>query len=95
MTRYLISFDHGAMDHISDEEGPAVGEAAHAVVQEARDAGVFVFAGGLTALLFWIDRSEPSFEKSDSPVAMPHRRDGGEWSPHPDRAGLPRRRRTE
>jgi hypothetical protein len=46
MARYLISFDHGAMDHIPDEEGPAVGEAAHAVVQEARDAGVFVFAGG-------------------------------------------------
>jgi len=46
MTRYLISFDHGAMDHIPDEEGPAVGEAAHAVVQEAKDAGVFVFAGG-------------------------------------------------
>ena len=46
MTRYLISFDHGAMDHIPDEEGRAVGEAAHAVVQEARDAGVFVFAGG-------------------------------------------------
>jgi hypothetical protein len=34
------------MDHIPDEEGPAVGEAAHAVVQEAIDAGVFVFAGG-------------------------------------------------
>ena len=46
MTRYLISFDHGAMDHIPDEERPAVGEAAHAVVQEAIDAGVFVFAGG-------------------------------------------------
>jgi hypothetical protein len=46
MPRYLISFDHGAMDHIPDEEGPAVGEAAHAVVQEAIDAGVFVFAGG-------------------------------------------------
>jgi hypothetical protein len=46
MARYLISFDHGAMDHIPDEEGPAVGEAAHAVVQEAMDAGVFVFAGG-------------------------------------------------
>ena len=46
MTRYLISFDHGAMDHIPDEEGPAVGEAAHAVVQDAMDAGVFVFAGG-------------------------------------------------
>ena len=46
MARYLISFDHGAMDHIPDEEGPAVGEAAHAVIQEAMDAGVFMFAGG-------------------------------------------------
>ncbi|HEU5215453.1 MAG TPA: YciI family protein [Gaiellaceae bacterium] len=46
MPRYLISFDHGAMDHIPDEEGPAVGEAAHAVIREAVDAGVFVFAGG-------------------------------------------------
>ena len=45
MARYLISFDHGAMDHIPAEEGPAVGEAAQ-VVQEAMDAGVFVFAGG-------------------------------------------------
>ena len=48
MTRYLISFDQGAMDHIPDEEGPAVGMAAHAVSQEAMDAGVFVFAGGFT-----------------------------------------------
>jgi hypothetical protein len=47
MTRYLISFDAGAMDHIPDEDGPDVGKAAHAVVQEARDAGVFVFGGGL------------------------------------------------
>jgi hypothetical protein len=47
MTRYLISFDRGAMDHIPDEEGRAVGEAAHAAVQEAMDAGVFVFAGGV------------------------------------------------
>jgi len=46
MARYLISFDHGAMDHIPDEEGPAVGEAAHGVVQEAKDAGVLVCAGG-------------------------------------------------
>jgi len=35
MSRYLISFDDGAMDHIPDEEGPAVGEAAHAVIREA------------------------------------------------------------
>jgi len=47
MTQYLISFDDGAMDHIPDEDWPAVGKAALAVVQEARDAGVFVFSGGL------------------------------------------------
>ncbi len=47
MTRYLISFDAGAMDHIPDEDMAAVARAAHAVVQEALNAGVFVFAGGL------------------------------------------------
>jgi hypothetical protein len=47
MTRYLISFLSDAMDHIPDEEGPEVGNAAHAVVQEAKDAGVYLFAGGL------------------------------------------------
>ena len=46
MTRYLISFPSGAMDHIPAEEFPAVGEAAHAVVREAMDAGVWVFAAG-------------------------------------------------
>ena len=47
MTRYLISFPGSAMDHIPAEEMPAVGDAAHAVVQEAIDAGVLVFGGGL------------------------------------------------
>ena len=47
MTRYLISFPDGAMDHVPDEEGPAVAKAAHAVVQEAINAGVYVSAGGL------------------------------------------------
>src|SRR5437016_5895241 len=74
MTRYLISFPSGAMDHVPAEEFPAVGEAAHAVVlaamslrwlvslyrvrarlrcgrsrppEEAMDAGVWVFGGGL------------------------------------------------
>ena len=47
MTRYLISFPSDAMDHIPDEEGPAVADAAHAVVREVVDAGIFVFAGGL------------------------------------------------
>ena len=47
MARYLISFDDGAMDYIPDEEGPAVADAAHAVIREAQEAGVWVFAGGV------------------------------------------------
>ena len=47
MARYLISFDDGAMDFIPDEEGPAVSDAAHAVIRDAKDAGVWVFAGGV------------------------------------------------
>jgi hypothetical protein len=47
MARYLISFDDGAMDFIPEEEMPDVGEAAHAVVDEAMEAGVWVFAGGV------------------------------------------------
>ena len=47
MTRYLISFPDGAMEHIPDEDGPDVARAAHAVIQEALNAGVYLFAGGL------------------------------------------------
>jgi hypothetical protein len=47
MPRYLISFDEGAMDHIPAADWPEVGEASHAVVREARAAGVWVFGGGL------------------------------------------------
>ena len=46
MTKYLISFDDGAMT-FPEEDLPDVAKAALAVVQEARDAGVFVFSGGL------------------------------------------------
>ena len=47
MTAYLISFGPHAMDHIPEEDFPAVAKAAHAVCQEAIDAGVFVSASGL------------------------------------------------
>ncbi len=47
MTRYLISFNDGAMT-FPEEDLPDVAKAAHAVIREAKDAGVFVFAGGLT-----------------------------------------------
>jgi hypothetical protein len=47
MTRYLITFGAHAMDHIPGADMPAVAKAAHAVVQEALNAGVYVLAGGL------------------------------------------------
>ncbi|MEU3183871.1 YciI family protein [Streptomyces sp. NPDC006923] len=46
MTRYLISFDDGAMN-FPEEELPEVAKASHEVVRQARDAGVWVFGGGL------------------------------------------------
>ena len=46
MTRYLISFDDGAMT-FPEEDLPEVAAAANAVAREAMDAGVWVFGGGL------------------------------------------------
>jgi hypothetical protein len=46
MTRYLISFNDGDMT-FPEEELPDVAAAAMAVVRDARDAGVWVFGGGL------------------------------------------------
>jgi hypothetical protein len=46
MTKYLISFPASAMD-IPDEDLTAVGEAARAVIRGAKDAGVYVFGGGI------------------------------------------------
>ena len=46
MTKYLISFPGPAME-IPDEDMAAVGKAAHAVIREAKDAGVYVFGGGI------------------------------------------------
>ena len=47
MTQYLILLGAHAMDHIPDEDMPAVAKAAHAVCQQAINAGVFVCGGGL------------------------------------------------
>ena len=47
MPRYLISFDDGSMDHIPGEDLPGVGDAALAVVREAKTAGIWIFGGGL------------------------------------------------
>jgi hypothetical protein len=47
MTQYLISFDDGAMAAITEDELPAVTEAALAVAQQARQAGVWLFSAGV------------------------------------------------
>ncbi len=47
MTRYLISFHDGAMDHIPKSDLESVGRAAHEVVYEAIDAGVWFFGAGI------------------------------------------------
>ncbi len=62
MARYLISFDDGAMDHISEEDLPAVGAAAHKVLREAKDAGVWIFGAGL-------NRQQASIVATDGTVA--------------------------
>ena len=62
MPRYLISFDDGSMDHITDEDLPAVGEASHAVVQEAKDAGVWIFGAG-------VERQQATIVGTDGTVA--------------------------
>ena len=62
MTRYLISFDDGAMDHIPDADWVAIGAASHAVVDEAKRAGVWVLGGG-------IERQRASIVATDGTVS--------------------------
>ncbi|MEV8150811.1 transcription initiation protein [Arthrobacter sp. NPDC080073] len=46
MTKYLISFPSEALV-LTDEEFPVVSAEAHAVIEEAKAAGVYVFGGGI------------------------------------------------
>ena len=46
MTKYLISFPAEAMV-VTDEEFPSVVADSHAVIEEAKKAGVYVFGGGI------------------------------------------------
>ena len=60
MTRYLISFDDGAMA-IPERDLPAAGEAAHAVVRAAQEAGIWIFGGG-------VERQRASIVAADGTV---------------------------
>jgi hypothetical protein len=88
MTAYLISFGAHAMDHIPDEEMPAVGKAAHAVVQEALNAGVYLFAGGLESQRASIVATDGTVTDGPYPeaisgvtmVEVPSREEALEWA---------------
>lgn len=70
MAKYLISFPSAAMV-IHEDELEAVGRDAHAVIEEAKLAGVYVFGGG-------IDESIPPALVSADGVAT----EGGySWAP--------------
>jgi len=72
MPHYLISFPSGIMD-ATEEEMPTVAAEANAVIRQARDAGVFVFGGGL------LESTAPVRVSGDGTVS-----DG----PHPQHSGL-------
>ena len=70
MAKYLISFPSAAMV-VRDDELDAAGRDAHAVISEAKAAGVYVFAGGIDAAV------PPALVSADGAVA-----EGGyPWAP--------------
>src|SRR4030095_16972651 len=69
MAKYLISFPSAAMV-VPDGEWEAVGRDAHAVIDEAKAAGVYVFGGG-------IDEAVPARVRSRVPLAPLARRGPG------------------
>jgi len=91
MTRYLISFDDGAMAHIPADDWPAVGEAAHAVVREAKRAGVWIHGGGVEQQRASIVGTDGRVADGPSPetkaviggfsiIQVPKRADALEWA---------------
>jgi hypothetical protein len=90
MTQYLISFDDGDMV-FPEEELPDVAKASQAVVQEARDAGVWVFGAGLESQRASIVATDGTVTDGPYPetkevlggfavVDVPSRADALEWA---------------
>lgn len=70
MPKYLISFPSAAMK-VPEGELQAVGRDAHDVIEQAKAAGVYVFAGGID------DSGPPMLVSADGAVA-----EGGyPWAP--------------
>ncbi len=73
MAKYLISFPSAAMV-VPNHDLESVGRAAHAVIEEAKAAGVYIFGGG-------IDESiPPVLISADGSVAT----GGYPWAPRLD-----------
>jgi hypothetical protein len=70
MAKYLISFPSAAMV-VPDGEWEAVGRDAHAVIDEAKAAGVYVFGGGID------EDVPPALVSADGKVAQ----GGYPWAP--------------
>jgi hypothetical protein len=70
MAKYLISFPSAAMT-VPDGEREAAGRDAHAVIEEAKAAGVYVFAGGIDA------SAPPVLVSADGRIAQ----GGYPWAP--------------
>jgi len=70
MAKYLISFPSAAMV-VPDGELETVGRAAHSVIEEAKAAGVYVFAGGID------EDVPPALVSADGAVAA----GGYPWAP--------------
>ena len=87
MTRYLISFDDGAMTFPAAEL-PAVAEASHKVVQEAKNAGVWVFGGGVVSQRASVVATDGTVTEGPYPEAIggfcvvdvPSREEALEWA---------------
>lgn len=90
MTKYLISFPSEAMV-LTAEEFPTVVAESHAVIEEAKAAGVYVFGGGIN------EEAAPALVAADGSVSagtypgseltggitvleLPTREDAVEWA---------------
>ena len=73
MAKYLISFPSAAMV-VADGDREAVERDSHAVIDEAKAAGVYVFAGGID------DAVRPLLVSADGTVAV----GGYPWAPSLD-----------
>ena len=90
MRRYLISFDDGTMI-IPEEDLPAVDAASRKVVREAKDAGVWIFGGGLLRQIASIVATDGTVTDGPSPetkvaiggfsiIEVPSREEALEWA---------------